>query len=154
MSPRRSGNRAYICIFVPEADGLNVFIAVFGVNWYFARRSPFVVNTLEDSRERCRYPRCRRRLWPSHLSNKSCWACRSKNTLNQPRRNAGKWWSQSECGVWNVVARDSNWSNELGSILKFAYNFQVRQEWGKSGVVRRGGNERRHGGWGGGRMRE
>ena len=40
-----------ICIFVPEADGLNVLISAFGVNWYFFRWSTFVFNTLEVSQE-------------------------------------------------------------------------------------------------------
>ena len=57
---------------------------------------------LKFPRETCRHPWCPKVVVARYLSNNSCCVCRLKNTLNQPRRNAGKWLlSQSECGVRN-----------------------------------------------------
>ena len=91
---------------------------VVGVNLYFSRWSPFLFNSLEVSEGE---------MPPSVTSEGGCGEVEQEimfclqiekiRRLPHPWRNIGKWWSQSECGVWNVVAR--RWISDILSGFTF-----------------------------------
>ena len=82
--------------------------------------------------------------------NYKCCVCRSRFTPTRPRRNAGKWWPQSDCGV-NFVTR-RRISDLLTGFTVCVSHFSpchggqvwdIRYLWGRDGKGRRNGGKRR-----------